>query len=161
MESQHSIGDASSSTLVKSLTSEGEEVKICQDKIDSEKIITFSSRAGSGGDSGHSRGGVSITFSDQSRGDSSSDHLDHHDQQECIQAQLAAVKLKLEQKRKKIEDEKKKMEMFMTKQREIVGQEAFLRAVGNFPSLRELLTISNIMFSRALCRNPMEKTMAF
>ena len=44
-------------------------------------------------------------------------------------AQLNSVRLKLEQRRKRIEDEKRKMEAVMAKQREKVGQEAFLRAV--------------------------------
>ena len=44
-------------------------------------------------------------------------------------AQLNSVRLKLEQRRKRIEDEKRKMENVMVKQREKVGQEAFLRAV--------------------------------
>jgi len=45
-------------------------------------------------------------------------------------AQLNSVRLKLEQRRRRIEEEKKKMESLMAKQREKVGQEAFLRAVG-------------------------------
>ena len=44
--------------------------------------------------------------------------------------QLNSVRLKLEQRRRRIEEEKKKMESIMAKQREKVGQEAFLRAVG-------------------------------
>ena len=44
-------------------------------------------------------------------------------------AQLNSVRMKLEQRRKRIEDEKRKMEAVMVKQREKVGQEAFLRAV--------------------------------
>lgn len=44
-------------------------------------------------------------------------------------AQLNSVRLKLEQRRKRIEDEKRKMEVVMARQREKVGQEAFLRAV--------------------------------
>ena len=45
-------------------------------------------------------------------------------------SQLNNVRLKLEQRRKRIEEEKKKMESIMARQREKVGQEAFLRAVG-------------------------------
>ena len=45
-------------------------------------------------------------------------------------SQLNNVRLKLEQRRKRIEEEKKKMESIMDRQREKVGQEAFLRAVG-------------------------------
>ena len=45
-------------------------------------------------------------------------------------AQLNNVRLKLEQRRKRIEEEKKKMENIMARQREKVGQQAFLRAVG-------------------------------
>lgn len=44
-------------------------------------------------------------------------------------AQLNSVRMKLEQRRKRIEEEKRKMETVMAKQREKVGQEAFLRAV--------------------------------
>jgi len=49
--------------------------------------------------------------------------------QDEVNHQLNAVKLKLEERRRKIEDEKKKMEQLMVRQREKVGQEAFLRAV--------------------------------
>ncbi len=45
-------------------------------------------------------------------------------------SQLNNVRLKLEQRRRRIEEEKKKMESIMARQREKVGQEAFLRAVG-------------------------------
>lgn len=45
-------------------------------------------------------------------------------------SQLNNVRLKLEQRRKRIEEEKKKMESIMARQREKVGQQAFLRAVG-------------------------------
>ena len=45
-------------------------------------------------------------------------------------SQLNNVRMKLEQRRKRIEEEKKKMESIMARQREKVGQEAFLRAVG-------------------------------
>ena len=48
---------------------------------------------------------------------------------DAMAAQLNSVRLKLEQRRKRIEDEKRKMENVMVKQREKVGQEAFLRAV--------------------------------
>ena len=48
---------------------------------------------------------------------------------DAMAAQLNSVRLKLEQRRKRIEDEKRKMEAVMAKQREKVGQEAFLRAV--------------------------------
>ena len=44
-------------------------------------------------------------------------------------SQLNSVRLKLEQRRKRIEEEKRKMELVMARQREKVGQEAFLRAV--------------------------------
>ncbi len=44
-------------------------------------------------------------------------------------SQLNNVRLKLEQRRRRIEEEKKKMESIMARQREKVGQEAFLRAV--------------------------------
>ena len=43
--------------------------------------------------------------------------------------QLNSVRLKLEERRKRIEEEKRKMEVVMSRQREKVGQEAFLRAV--------------------------------
>jgi len=115
---------------ISSETEETEELKISQDKLDSEKIMSFVSvGAETGG-----RGGVSITFSDRNnpRRDVISETPSSpsaSSSQDCIQSQLAAVKLKLEQKRKKIEDEKKKMELLMSKQREKVGQEAFLRAV--------------------------------
>lgn len=48
---------------------------------------------------------------------------------DAMAAQLNSVRLKLEQRRKRIEEEKRKMESVMAKQREKVGQEAFLRAV--------------------------------
>ena len=48
---------------------------------------------------------------------------------DAMAAQLNSVRLKLEQRRKRIEDEKRKMEVVMARQREKVGQEAFLRAV--------------------------------
>ena len=48
---------------------------------------------------------------------------------DAMAAQLNSVRMKLEQRRKRIEDEKRKMEAVMAKQREKVGQEAFLRAV--------------------------------
>uniref|UniRef100_A0A0K2TD42 Patronin n=1 Tax=Lepeophtheirus salmonis TaxID=72036 RepID=A0A0K2TD42_LEPSM len=48
---------------------------------------------------------------------------------EAMASQLNSVRLKLEQRRKRIEEEKKRMESVMAKQREKVGQEAFLRAV--------------------------------
>ena len=46
--------------------------------------------------------------------------------EEDMGSQLILVKIKLEDRRKRIEDQKK-MELIMTKQREKVGQEAFLR----------------------------------
>ena len=49
--------------------------------------------------------------------------------EEDMGSQLLSVRMKLEERRKRIEEEKKKMEMIMSKQREKVGQEAFLRAV--------------------------------
>ncbi len=49
---------------------------------------------------------------------------------DAMASQLNNVRLKLEQRRKRIEEEKKKMESIMARQREKVGQEAFLRAVG-------------------------------
>lgn len=48
---------------------------------------------------------------------------------DAMAAQLNSVRLKLESRRKRIEDEKRKMEVVMARQREKVGQEAFLRAV--------------------------------
>ena len=103
-----------------------EEAKIRQDKLDTEKITSFVSI---GGDSGR---GVSIRFSERSeprKEGVASSPGSSGSSSDCLQSQLTAVKLKLEQKRKKIEDDKKKMELMMTKQREKVGQEAFLRAV--------------------------------
>ena len=108
-----------------SLISEG-EAKISQDKLDTEKVTSFVSI---GGDSGR---GVSIRFSDRSepRKDGvASSPGSGGPASDCLQSQLAAVKLKLEQKRKKIEEDKRKVEVIMSKQREKVGQEAFLRAV--------------------------------
>ena len=107
------------------LISEG-EAKISQDKLDTEKVTSFVSI---GGDSGR---GVSIRFSDRSepRKDGvASSPGSGGPASDCLQSQLAAVKLKLEQKRKKIEEDKRKVEVIMSKQREKVGQEAFLRAV--------------------------------
>ena len=107
-------------------------MKICQDKLDTEKIMSFVSVGAGGSDSSRNGGGVSITFSDKQGPRREGEPLSSPSSassQDCIQSQLAAVKLKLEQKRKKIEDEKKKMELLMSKQREKVGQEAFLRAV--------------------------------
>ena len=46
-----------------------------------------------------------------------------------MNAQLNTVRQKLEERRKRIEEEKRKMEVIMSRQREKVGQEAFLRAV--------------------------------
>lgn len=48
---------------------------------------------------------------------------------DAMAAQLNSVRLKLEQRRRRIEEEKRKMEQVMERQREKVGQEAFLRAV--------------------------------
>ena len=48
---------------------------------------------------------------------------------DAMASQLNSVRLKLEQRRKRIEEEKRKMEMVMARQREKVGQQAFLRAV--------------------------------
>jgi calmodulin-regulated spectrin-associated protein len=48
---------------------------------------------------------------------------------DAMASQLNSVRLKLEQRRKRIEEEKRKMELVMARQREKVGQEAFLRAV--------------------------------
>ena len=48
---------------------------------------------------------------------------------DAMAAQLNSVRLKLEQRRKRIEEEKRKMEQVMDRQREKVGQQAFLRAV--------------------------------
>ena len=58
-------------------------------------------------------------------------------------AQLNSVRLKLEQRRKRIEDEKRKMENVMVKQREKVGQEAFLRAVVKGTVIRLTTSISS------------------
>ena len=116
-------------TPVKTHLQEAEsEFKISQDKMASEKIMSF-------GDGGRG-GGVSITFSEAGRpergrgeGGVASSPGSASSAGENIHSQLAAVKLKLEQKRKKIEDDKRRMEMLMSRQREKVGQEAFLRAV--------------------------------
>ncbi len=43
--------------------------------------------------------------------------------------QLNSVRVKLEQRRKRIEEEKRKMETLSAKQREKVGQQAYIRAV--------------------------------
>ena len=43
-------------------SSEEEELKICQDKLDTEKIMSFVSVGAGGSDSGRNGGGVSITF---------------------------------------------------------------------------------------------------
>ncbi|XP_059087795.1 patronin-like isoform X3 [Tigriopus californicus] len=59
-----------------------------------------------------------------------SSHDDSSSSPDAMASQLNNVRMKLEQRRKKIEEEKKKMESIMSKQREKVGQEAFLRAVG-------------------------------
>jgi len=48
---------------------------------------------------------------------------------DAMASQLNSVRLKLEHRRKRIEEEKRKMEMVMARQREKVGQEAFIRAV--------------------------------
>lgn len=48
---------------------------------------------------------------------------------DAMASQLNSVRLKLEQRRKRIEEEKRKMELVMARQREKVGQQAFLRAV--------------------------------
>ena len=65
-------------------------------------------------------------------------------------AQLNSVRLKLEQRRKRIEDEKRKMENVMVKQREKVGQEAFLRAVvkGTVIRLTNLVLVLWLMIQR-------------
>lgn len=60
---------------------------------------------------------------------SSNDATSDQQSPDAMAAQLNSVRLKLEQRRKRIEDEKRKMEAVMAKQREKVGQEAFLRAV--------------------------------
>ena len=115
---------------VKQLQEAESEFKIRQDKMASEKIMSFGEANGGRG------GGVSITFSEAGRpergrgeGGMASSPGSASPAGENIHSQLAAVKLKLEQKRKKIEDDKRRMEMLMSKQREKVGQEAFLRAV--------------------------------
>lgn len=115
---------------VKQLQEAESEFKIRQDKMASEKIMSFGEANGGRG------GGVSITFSEAGRpergrgeGGVASSPGSASPAGENIHSQLAAVKLKLEQKRKKIEDDKRRMEMLMSKQREKVGQEAFLRAV--------------------------------
>ena len=110
------------------------ELKIRQDKMDSEKIMSF---VNVGIDTNGGRGGgVSIRFSeagrqDRGRGEGGVAPSPDSASQggENIHSQLAAVKLKLEQKRKKIEEDKRRMELLMSRQREKVGQEAFLRAV--------------------------------
>ena len=48
---------------------------------------------------------------------------------DLLGSQLNSVRMRLEERRKRIEEEKMKMETVMVKQRERVGQEAFLRAV--------------------------------
>ena len=88
-----------------------EETKIRQDKLDTEKITSFVSI---GGDSGR---GVSIRFSDRPeprRDGVASSPASSGSSSDCLQSQLTAVKLKLEQKRKKIEEDKKKVELMMT-----------------------------------------------
>ena len=130
MESDSNISKAP----VKQLQEGESEFKIRQDKMASEKIMSFVSVGG--GEANGGRGGVSITFSEagrpergRSEGGVASSPSSASSAGENIHSQLAAVKLKLEQKRKKIEDDKRRMEMLMSRQREKVGQEAFLRAV--------------------------------
>ena len=69
---------------------------------------------------------------------------------DAMAAQLNSVRLKLEQRRKRIEDEKRKMENVMVKQREKVGQEAFLRAVvkGTVIRLTNLVLVLWLMIQR-------------
>ena len=131
MESDSNISKAP----VKQLQEGESEFKIRQDKMASEKIMSFVS-VGGGEANGGRGGGVSITFSEAGRpergrgeGGVASSPGSASSAGENIHSQLAAVKLKLEQKRKKIEDDKRRMEMLMSRQREKVGQEAFLRAV--------------------------------
>ena len=50
-------------------------------------------------------------------------------EEDLLGSQLNSVRMRLEERRKRIEEEKMKMETVMVKQREKVGQEAFLRAV--------------------------------
>lgn len=47
----------------------------------------------------------------------------------AMNAQLNNIRLKLEEKRRRIEHEKKRMEMSFNRQRQQVGQQAFLQAV--------------------------------
>jgi len=89
-----------------------------QDGGDVQKL----SRRGSGGKDHSGGGGFGTPVKLKGRSPS-------YAEQDDISLQLTAVKLKLEERRRKIEDEKKKMEVLMSKQREKVGQEAFLRAV--------------------------------
>jgi len=44
-------------------------------------------------------------------------------------AQLNNIRLKLEEKKRRIEHEKRRMEMAQSRQRQQVGQQAFLQAV--------------------------------
>ena len=116
--------------------------KIELDTMEKEKKTSFATL-------GRNSSGISITFSDEKEEFSKSRRGSIKDQQsrsgpgtpsrsrgispnmteEDMGSQLLSVRMKLEERRKRIEEEKKKMEMIMSKQREKVGQEAFLRAV--------------------------------
>lgn len=48
---------------------------------------------------------------------------------QAMAAQLNNIRLKLEEKRRRIEQEKRRMEVAMSRQRQQLGQQAFLQAV--------------------------------
>jgi calmodulin-regulated spectrin-associated protein len=53
-------------------------------------------------------------------------------------AQLNNIRLKLEEKRRRIEHEKQRMELAVTRQRQHLGQQAFLQAVTRVSTLLPL-----------------------
>lgn len=59
----------------------------------------------------------------------------------AMNAQLNTIRLKLEEKRRRIEHEKKRMEMSFNRQRQQVGQQAFLQAVTKVIKLRLILKL--------------------
>lgn len=51
----------------------------------------------------------------------------------AMAAQLNNIRLKLEEKKRRIEHEKRRMELALNRQRQQVGQQAFLQAVTKVP----------------------------